>query len=286
MVSTVAKKLAAGILALWYGGALCGSLIQERGVGWKNMRRNGRMLGFVNAMFLGGSVETLIALAVYITRGKVAAAKLTHRMSRAFYNCITEPVWGKIRVENAELLPLGDEGCIYVANHTSTLDTAVIYFLPNNPQVVGVGKSILRLVPGIGGIIQLGGGIFVSRGKHGTLASLVESGTDRLNRGMSVGIFPQGTRRVPRLDKPVYPFKKGAFVLADKTRAKIVPLTFLYPSNFMSAPTPPGVKIIVHPPVVPTGDGDVDSLMHSIEATINKPLRAMLEEEEEAKKSA
>lgn len=284
MVSSVAKKSLAGLFALWYGLALAVSLAQERAVGWKKMQRNGSFLAFVAAMMGAGSVQSVVCAVIYALLGKQAAAKAAGRMSNDFYRRVSPLFWGPFRVENAELLPPGDEACLYIGNHTSTVDTVCISFLPNNPHVAGVGKDSIMIVPGIGTMLGLGGGIYITRGKKGTLASLVESGTERLKRGISVGIFPQGTRRVGRADKPFQPFKRGAFVLADKTRARIVPITFLYPSDFMSASPAPGVRLVVHAPVLPRGDGDVDGLMQSVEATINAPLRRMLEEEAEAEK--
>lgn len=280
MVSSVVKKSLGGFLVFWYSLALAVSLAQERGVGWRKFQRSGSFLAFIGAMMGAGSVQSVICAVIYVTLGKQAAAKAANQMSNDFYRFMSPLVWGPFRVENAELLPPGEEACLYIANHTSTVDTVCTSFLPNRPLLAGVGKDSIMIVPGLGTMLGLGGGIYVRRGKKGTLASLVESGTERLNRGISVGIFPQGTRRVGRVDKPFQPFKRGAFVLADKTKARIVPITFLYPSDFMSAkPAVPGVRLVVHAPVLPKGDGDVDGLMQSVEAIINAPLRTMLEEE-------
>lgn len=285
MVSSVVKKSFVGVLAFWYTLAFAVSLAQERAVGWKKMQKNGTFVGFMAAIIGAGSVQTVISTIIYALRGKQVAAKAATQMAFAFYRHVSPLFWGPFRVENAELLPPGDEACLYIGNHTSTIDTVVCSFLPNRPHIAAVGKDSIMVVPGIGTMVGLGGGIYISRGKKGTLASLVDSGTDRLKRGISVGIFPQGTRKIARLDKPFTPFKRGAFVLADKTKAKIVPLTILYPSDFMSAsPAVPGVRIVVHAPVMPKGDGDVDGLMQSVEEIINAPVRAMLEDEAMAEK--
>lgn len=243
-------------------------------------------MGFIAALMGATSLQSVVCAVIYAVRGKEAAAKAGARMLNGFNRLMSPLFWGPFRVENAELLPPGDEACLYIGNHTSTVDTVGISFLPNRPHVAAVGKDSIMIVPGIGFMVGLCGGIYIRRGKKGALAGLIESGTERLKRGISVGIFPQGTRKVCRLDKPFPPFKRGAFVLADKTRARIVPITFLYPSDFMSAkPAVPGIRLVVHPSVLPKGDGDVDGLMQSVEATINAPLRAMLEEEAKARES-
>lgn len=280
MVSSVVKKSFVGTLTLWYSMALAVSLMQERTVGWKKMQKNGAFLSFIAAMMAGGSVQTVICAIIYAFCGKQAAAKAASRMSFAFYRRISMFFWGPFRVDNAELLPPGDEACIYIGNHTSTIDTVATAFLPNSPHMAGVAKKSIMVVPGLGTMLGLSGGIFISRGKKGALKSFIEGGTDRLKRGISIGIFPQGTRKVPQHGKPLKPFKRGAFELADKTKAKIVPLTFLYPADFMSAkPAVPGMRIVVHEPIMPKGDGDVEGLMKSVEDIINAPVHAMLEDE-------
>ena len=45
---------------------------------------------------------------------------------------------------------------------------------------------------------------------------LLEEGKQRLTSGLSVGIFPQGTRSVPKEKEPMLPFKRGGFLPETK----------------------------------------------------------------------
>lgn len=116
----------------------------------------------------------------------------------------------------------------------------------------------------MGAMMAMCGAIFVKRGKKGTKAMLLEEGQKCLNDGLSIGIFPQGTRQIPRPNTPLKPFRIGAFSLAVETKAKIVPMTILYPSDFMSAKqSSPGFKLVVHPGVEP--GTDPEALMQKVE---------------------
>ena len=101
-------------------------------------------------------------------------------------------------------------------------------------------------------MVKLMGSIMVSRGKKGTTSMLLKEGKQRLDSGLSVGIFPQGTRQVPEAGKNLLPFKRGAFLLAIEAQVPIIPFTILYPNDFMSRPGPPvGVHCVIHKPILP-----------------------------------
>ena len=103
------------------------------------------------------------------------------------------------------------------------------------------------------------------------MAMMLELGKKRIADGLSIGIFPQGTRSVPAKGVPLKPFKKGGFILAVECQVPVVPFTLLYPDDFMSSPgAPKGVRIIVHPKVQP-GD-DADALMEKVEKVVTTPL--------------
>jgi 1-acyl-sn-glycerol-3-phosphate acyltransferase len=68
-------------------------------------------------------------------------------------------------------------------------------------------------------------GVMIERGKQGTLEQVVEQGQLRLDDGLSIVLFPQGTRRIPTPEVPPLDFKRGFAVLA----AKVI-LTLIYNS--------------------------------------------------------
>lgn len=58
----------------------------------------------------------------------------------------------------------------------------------------------------------------IQRGKKGTMEQVIEQGQERLDDGLSIVLFPQGTRRIPTPDVPPLDFKRGFAVLAAKVK--------------------------------------------------------------------
>lgn len=259
--------------ALWFVLAAAAFYVQECQVGWKQMQRRMRLMVYIIGIMSGGTVHQFLALLAHAVLGRSAGRKFGHNLCVQFYSWLGPLCWGAYTFEGAANLPPPDEGCIYVSNHTSAVDFSVFFAMPGAAHVVAVAKSSLLFLPGLGAMTKLNGGIFVKRGKSGGVKSLVEIGQARLREGISVGVFPQGTRKVPAPGKPLLAFRKGGFVLADASKAKIVPVTILYPSDFMSAePSWAGLKVIFHPPITPKGDGDVEGLMKQVEAVVTAPI--------------
>ena len=80
-------------------------------------------------------------------------------------------------------------------------------------------------------------------------------GRDLLSHGASIAIFPEGTRSK---DGKLAAFKKGAFSIATKAKAKIVPMTILGTGDIMPAGKEGtlahgDIKLIVHPSIDPKG---------------------------------
>jgi 1-acyl-sn-glycerol-3-phosphate acyltransferase len=76
-------------------------------------------------------------------------------------------------------------------------------------------------------------------------------GKEVLSHGASIMIFPEGTRSK---DGKLAPFKKGAFTIATKARAKVVPISVLGSGDVMSAGregtlAPGEIRVIVHPAI-------------------------------------
>lgn len=112
------------------------------------------------------------------------------------------------------------EGAILVSNHQSTWETfAMQAFFP---AMVWVVKRELLWLPVFGWGLYILKTIAVDRsaGKQ-AMQQLLEQASDRIAKGINVVIFPEGTR-VPYGE--IHRFRNGAFVLAEKTGAAVVPI--------------------------------------------------------------
>lgn len=109
---------------------------------------------------------------------------------------------------------------IIFSNHQSAWETlALRVFLPTQTAVL---KKELLYLPLWGWALLLVKSIVIDRSnQRGALKKLVQQGTQRLNEGVWVLIFPEGTRAGAR---EVLPFNAGGAVLAQKSGFPIVPV--------------------------------------------------------------
>ncbi len=108
---------------------------------------------------------------------------------------------------------------IFMGNHQSQVDiVAVFCALPQAPGFLA--KKELRKVPFMGRAMELGGHVFIDRGRRERAIAAVEDAARAVRSGSSVVVFPEGTR----MDREVVgPFKKGPFHLAMTAGVPIVP---------------------------------------------------------------
>jgi 1-acyl-sn-glycerol-3-phosphate acyltransferase len=111
---------------------------------------------------------------------------------------------------------------IFMSNHQSNIDIPVLVQSLTGFQLRWIAKKELLWVPLFGWALWAAKHITVDRTKGaGTLSSLNRA-KERIENGISVVVFPEGTRSE---DGALLPFKRGGFLLAVKTRTPIVPVT-------------------------------------------------------------
>ena len=163
--------------------------------------------------------------------------------------------------------------CVYMANHISNIDPPALFVCL--PRVVVVAKAVLFRWPFFGYLIKLGEFIPVERGKAESRRQALETAIARLKKGLSVLIFPEGTRS---RDGTLLPFRAGAFTIAIEAQAPIVPITITGAREIMSkgqAGIRPGrMRVTFHPPVPTAGltQSDRESLIGQVRATIASAL--------------
>jgi 1-acyl-sn-glycerol-3-phosphate acyltransferase len=120
-------------------------------------------------------------------------------------------------LHNAERMPL-DAPRIYVANHVSWFDIFTLASLL--PFYKFVAKAELFRIPLFGSAMRAAGMISIERDNRKSAFASYDRAAERIRRGASVVVFPEGTRG------PSYalrPFKKGPFVLAIASHVPVVP---------------------------------------------------------------
>lgn len=141
---------------------------------------------------------------------------ISYAVTRIIYRAC--PMW-RIEVVGKENFPT-DGPCVITANHQSFFDIPLMFFLPRRRGFKFVSKIEVRNIPAIGWMLGLRDDIVIRRGTASAATCVMDEGTEHLQRGTSVVIFPEGTRSK---DNKVHLFKDGAFKLAQSNGVGIVP---------------------------------------------------------------
>jgi len=164
-------------------------------------------------------------------------------------------------IENAEILQklyAKKQPAMFVANHNSWMDIPFLGATVGWRNYKLVSKKELAIIPILGTAIRVGGNIMIDRTDRRSQIKTLKDGISYLkNDGIHLCTFPEGTRsRTGRL----LPFKLGAFKMAYKAGAPVVPISIVgsgkvMPPGWMFAmkPSYKNAKVVVHEPVETEG---------------------------------
>jgi len=194
---------------------------------------------------------------------------------------------GRVQVVGSENLPPVDliPSPIYVANHASQIDVAAVYEI--HRRFKWIAKQSVVYLPGVGAVMLLGGHVLIQRsGKNKkSVKGLFEKSQDAVESGIPMFFFPQGTRRIDQR----LPLKDGAFIVAQNTKAPLVPISIEIPHNAWNSTYPfnrlwsssqaPTVKITIHKMMTVTGEENLETLKQACFDQIYSILPEISEDE-------
>lgn len=124
----------------------------------------------------------------------------------------------KVVIKGEEMLP--KEPFVLISNHRSNLDPIVTFAAFPKRKLSFVSKIENMKIPVAGPFIAASGFLGIERSKPKQSVRVIEEAADMVkNDGFDFGIYPEGTRsKTTRL----LPFKRGAFVMAQRAEAPIV----------------------------------------------------------------
>jgi 1-acyl-sn-glycerol-3-phosphate acyltransferase len=163
------------------------------------------------------------------------------------------PIW-KIEIEGREKAKRNTTYVI-IANHQSILDILLINCL--RYRFKWISKIENTTLPLLGWYLRMAGYITVDRGNEESKAEMLEKSLHCLKRGISIMIFPEGTRSA---DSRIGFYKRGAFQLAIQAGVPILPVlidgtTDILPKHGLIFGSGYHVKINVLDPVKPSDFG-------------------------------
>ncbi|XP_020222735.1 1-acyl-sn-glycerol-3-phosphate acyltransferase 1, chloroplastic [Cajanus cajan] len=194
--------------------------------------------------------------------------KFHHFIAKVWASLTVAPFF-KIEFEGLENLPHPDTPAVYVSNHQSFLDIYTLLTLGRSFKFIS--KTGIFLYPIIGWAMFFLGVIPLKRMDSRSQLDCLKRCMDLIKKGASVFFFPEGTRSK---DGKLGTFKKGAFSVAAKTNAPVVPITLIGTGQIMPAGKEGivnvgSVKVVIHKPL----DGkDPDLLCKEARKTIASVL--------------
>ncbi len=184
--------------------------------------------------------------------------------------------FGGIRVRIIEDAPL-DPGqpYVFISNHQNLLD--ILALAGYLPYPFGfVAKQELARVPALGLALRNSASVFLDRSDPRKAVASLQKAGERIRKGMSVLLFPEGTRSYgPHLQ----PLKKGAFMVAVEAGVPIVPVVMvdgyrlMHEKKKISRPGTVTIRLLEPMQIDGMTRKEVPELIRTLEQTMDEPLR-------------
>jgi 1-acyl-sn-glycerol-3-phosphate acyltransferase len=160
--------------------------------------------------------------------------RIQHNLARFWSQLIMKTILSPVTVtgNTSALAPpsaTNPKPRVFAVNHASALDIPILYAdLPFQFRIVF--KSELLAYPFVGWHLKRSGQVCINQQHPTTSVGAIKSALRSLRAGMPLVIFPEGGRTS---DGSIQPFLPGAFFLAIKAQADIVPVTLIDTFNLL-----------------------------------------------------
>jgi 1-acyl-sn-glycerol-3-phosphate acyltransferase len=180
---------------------------------------------FVFAVF-----SIIIAVLTIVSKPFDLKGKISHGLLWTWCN-VSLGIFGiKVNVSGGENIELSKSrpgginsgiGKIYVSNHASYLDNfAILAKVPDNIRMIY--KKEINRIPLISWAMLAADFVPINRKNVRMAMRSMDNAAKKIKKGISFVIFPEGTRSS---NGSVNEFKRGMFILAEKSEADIVPVS-------------------------------------------------------------
>ncbi|MGQ9615028.1 MAG: lysophospholipid acyltransferase family protein [Spirochaetota bacterium] len=185
-----------------------------------------------------------------------------------------------VEVEGEENINRG-HNYIIISNHRSFTDILVgSAAIPI--QFRWLAKRSLFRIPLVGTAMRMAGYIPVDREHSVSASRSLQRVKEALKRGISVWIFPEGTRtRMEKLGR----FKRGAFLVAIESGKPILPVTLIDTDNIFYRPfiiKGKRVKVVIGKPLDPDSFDKEGKTVHEITDYLVSSVKHIIQTEYDA----
>ena len=137
----------------------------------------------------------------------------------------------KLKVIGEEYVPK-DEAVLYIGNHRSFFDVVITY--ARCPGLTGyLAKKEIEKVPFLSMWMRYLYCLFLDRKDIKQGLKTILTAIDHVKQGISIFIFPEGTRSTGADQANLLPFHEGSFKVATKTDCLIVPVAITNTSQIL-----------------------------------------------------
>lgn len=157
--------------------------------------------------------------------GKTDQAKMEEEslaIVRRVFRFILKMAGVTVTVKGIENIPK-DWAALYVGNHRSYFDILVAY--TTVPGLIGfVAKKEMKRIPLLSDWMTHVNCLFLNREDLKEGLKTILEGIEKVKRGVSVWIFPEGTRNKSQNLTELMPFKEGSLKIAEKSNCPVIPV--------------------------------------------------------------
>lgn len=154
------------------------------------------------------------------------SGRIQHKLARTWSWLIMKTILSPVTMTgNLAAVAAADDKTprVFAVTHASAMDIPILYvYLPFQFRIIF--KSELLSYPFIGWHLKRSGQVCINQQNPTTSVGAIKSALRSLRRGMPLVIFPEGGRTP---DGTIQPFLPGAFFLAIKAQADIVPIALV-----------------------------------------------------------
>ena len=169
--------------------------------------------------------------------------------------CVSFLAGVHLTVEGKEHVPT-DQAVLYIGNHRSIFDIVITY--AQCPNLTGyISKDGVNKVPLLGIWMRRLYCLFLDRKDLKQGLKTILTAIDQVKSGISICIFPEGTRNPNEDITELLPFKEGSLKIAEKSGCPVVPVAISGARGLFEAhgnrATPGSIHIRILPPIRTVG---------------------------------
>ena len=201
------------------------------------------------------------------------SGRIQHNLARAWSWLIMKTILSPVTVTGNIAAVAASEGGkprVFAVTHASALDIPILYVnLPFQFRIIF--KSELLSYPFIGWHLKRSGQVCINQQNPAASIGAIKSALRSLRNGMPLVIFPEGGRT---RNGHIQPFLPGAFFLAIKAQAEIVPIALVDTFDLLPMDTyhircqPLEMRVGEVIPTAGLGMADTDTLTARVKAAI------------------